>query len=99
MKSIIVIIFFPGKRRMFYVLTAKGVLLVVLFYFILFYFLLGVWTLIPIWRSNAVDKRNHSSRETIPGLGTTWRRQGVVLEASKCHGKVFFPVCASPQYI
>jgi len=56
---------------------------VVLFYFILFYFLLsGVWTLIHMWSSNAADKRNHSSSEASPGLGTKWRRQGVVLEAS-----------------
>lgn len=50
-----------------------------------------------------MDKRNHSSSETSPGLGlkvgATWRRQGVVSEASNCHEKVFSSLCIPSVYL
>lgn len=85
-------------------MTARGVLLVVLSYFILFYFFIlffTQWCLDP----NPYSEKQHwgqkksSSSETSSGLGTTWRRQGVVLEASKCLGKLFPSLCIPSVYL
>lgn len=77
-----------------------------LFYSVSSYFIFlfsGVCTLIHIWKSSAVDERNHSSSETSLRLGlkieTMWRRQGVVLKANKCDGKVFSSLCIPSVYL